>query len=246
MSRRVPTRKTARRVFDYALVDDDGFGQEGDTSCQKCMLGEATNEDPMLLCDGEECSLGAHLSCLGLLSEPKDEWFCVECSARKAKRDRKRSALGLRESSDLLLETDLSLQPECSSFWQSLGVLLSNHLHSLKGSKLTSGRLPTSVFYFPKAWAVKIFGWLSRHLSLCTTTTDAGIWHVKVTDPGDLCSLWTEETVVLWVNLSKEEFVWVRSLEFVWTPPRRNMPIGTIYFKYEIFKGDSRNGLQIS
>jgi hypothetical protein len=148
------------------------------------------------------------------------------------------------------------LEGDAQAFWRTLGCLLHNYLGSMKGSKLTQGRLPNSLFLFQEDWWKEIAAWVLDNRGLQTVKTNAGIFHLEIDNPADLCSLWKEETVLLWHNLPRNEFVWVQKLHFVWTPPkiinsdtatpRRPLPIGHLYVKFSLFKGDSRSGLQTS
>ena len=67
--------------------NEDGSIDEGDIFCAKCLGGEATEENDIVLCDGY-CGRAYHLMCLEpplRMSDlpPDDEgWLCPSCSAR--------------------------------------------------------------------------------------------------------------------------------------------------------------------
>ena len=49
-------------------------------SCWWCEDAECVDGDELVLCDGEGCQRGGHLSCAGLTALPKCEWLCPCCA----------------------------------------------------------------------------------------------------------------------------------------------------------------------
>lgn len=49
--------------------------------CGVCGDGEGTEENPILLCEGEGCSVAVHINCYGLRGVPEGSWLCDACAA---------------------------------------------------------------------------------------------------------------------------------------------------------------------
>jgi len=50
--------------------------------CSVCGDGDTTDDNVILLCDGEGCDVSAHQACYGIPNVPKDEWKCDGCKAK--------------------------------------------------------------------------------------------------------------------------------------------------------------------
>ncbi|KAI8907132.1 hypothetical protein BC831DRAFT_555277 [Entophlyctis helioformis] len=73
--------ESGRVLSTMAVKPKEDEGIEWDvTECVVCH--QSNNEDSMLLCDG--CDGGWHLACIGLQRIPEDDWFCPDCTRRRA------------------------------------------------------------------------------------------------------------------------------------------------------------------
>ena len=64
--------------------DDDSGISLDDLKCCICFVGDASDENDLLMCDGRGCFRSHHMQCLQpALSEPpeEDDWFCPMCQA---------------------------------------------------------------------------------------------------------------------------------------------------------------------
>lgn len=61
-------------------INDNVYSEANDEKCYVCKCNEAYDDNPMIFCDG--CDLIVHQYCYGLLSIPKNEWFCEMCVAK--------------------------------------------------------------------------------------------------------------------------------------------------------------------
>ncbi len=66
--------------------DDDSGITLDDLQCAVCMIGDATDENDVLLCDGKDCHRAFHMKCVYPNVKPEEienedeDWFCPICS----------------------------------------------------------------------------------------------------------------------------------------------------------------------
>ena len=66
--------------------DDDSGITLDDLQCAVCMVGDATDENDVILCDGKDCHRAFHMKCVYPHVKPEDienedeDWFCPICS----------------------------------------------------------------------------------------------------------------------------------------------------------------------
>lgn len=51
--------------------------------CFVCLDERGWNNNPLVYCDGELCSVAVHQACYGIVSVPKGPWYCRACEAGK-------------------------------------------------------------------------------------------------------------------------------------------------------------------
>ncbi|KAJ6224556.1 hypothetical protein RDWZM_003101 [Blomia tropicalis] len=49
--------------------------------CCVCSDDVGYDDNPIVYCDGEDCTVGIHQACYGIQSVPADDWFCRPCEA---------------------------------------------------------------------------------------------------------------------------------------------------------------------
>jgi hypothetical protein len=75
------TKKNAKKE-----IDDDDMISLDDLQCCICFVGHATDENDVILCDGEHCFRAYHMKCVSphvtlQQVEEEDDWFCPICTA---------------------------------------------------------------------------------------------------------------------------------------------------------------------
>mmetsp|Transcript_13278 Transcript_13278/g.37375 ORF Transcript_13278/g.37375 Transcript_13278/m.37375 type:complete len:845 (-) Transcript_13278:173-2707(-) len=66
--------------------DDDSGITLDDLQCSICMIGDATDDNDVILCDGKDCHRAYHMKCVYPAVKPEDienedeDWFCPICS----------------------------------------------------------------------------------------------------------------------------------------------------------------------
>lgn len=79
-----PTAKCVNVPKTNPKSDDDSGISLDDLKCCICFVGDASDENDLLMCDGRGCFRSHHMQCLQpALSEPpeEDDWFCPLCQA---------------------------------------------------------------------------------------------------------------------------------------------------------------------
>ena len=66
--------------------DDDDMISLDDLQCCICFVGDASDENDVILCDGENCFRAYHMNCVSPhvtleQVEEEDDWFCPICTA---------------------------------------------------------------------------------------------------------------------------------------------------------------------
>ena len=74
------------KVTTATTADDDSGISLDDLQCCVCLIGDSTDENDLLLCDGENCCRAFHMKCiypqvsLKDIEEEEGDWFCPLCS----------------------------------------------------------------------------------------------------------------------------------------------------------------------
>ena len=55
--------------------------------CFVCQDERGWANNPLVYCDGKQCSVAVHQACYGIVSVPKGPWFCKTCEAGKHTKD---------------------------------------------------------------------------------------------------------------------------------------------------------------
>jgi hypothetical protein len=80
----VPSTKTNKH--DGKTDDDDSGVSLDDLQCCVCMVGDSTDENDVLLCDGQNCHRAFHMKCvypavtMEQLENENEDWFCPLCT----------------------------------------------------------------------------------------------------------------------------------------------------------------------
>lgn len=81
------SKKGEKKSKDNGKEDDDDSGITlDDLQCAVCMIGDATDENDVLLCDGKDCHRAFHMKCVYPHVKQEDienedeDWFCPICS----------------------------------------------------------------------------------------------------------------------------------------------------------------------
>ena len=81
------SKKGEKKSKDNSNDDDDDSGITlDDLQCAVCMIGDATDENDVLLCDGKDCHRAFHMKCVYPHVKQEDienedeDWFCPICS----------------------------------------------------------------------------------------------------------------------------------------------------------------------
>eukprot|EP00536_Pseudo-nitzschia_multiseries_P007431 jgi/Psemu1/195581/e_gw1.175.12.1 len=70
----------------HGASDDDSGITLDDLQCSICMIGDATDDNDVILCDGKDCHRAYHMKCVYPAIKPEDienedeNWFCPICS----------------------------------------------------------------------------------------------------------------------------------------------------------------------
>jgi hypothetical protein len=79
-----PKATNSKKTFQYK--DDDSGISLDDLKCCICFKGDATDENDLLMCDGQGCFRAHHMQCHIPIITPQDvqdedDWFCPLCTA---------------------------------------------------------------------------------------------------------------------------------------------------------------------
>jgi origin recognition complex subunit 4 len=116
-------------VEDVAEGDIESDDSE-DVACVVCSGVDSKGENPIILCDGEDCDYAVHIKCCQLSAVPRGEWFCEECSLKDP-----RDALFPQLNVDLALAGHSNKLPDIEGFQGHLRQMQRTLLNKLTAQK---------------------------------------------------------------------------------------------------------------
>ena len=76
-SARPPTATASEAASSHSIRRLPAFDD-----CCICFNGDSEDNDPILFCDGPNCTAVVHQSCYGILSIPEGDWLCESCTLK--------------------------------------------------------------------------------------------------------------------------------------------------------------------